>query len=168
MVIPGFDSRGLATILSSQQKKQKMRKITVMFIMLLGGIINAQTFDFGCTAPLTGADADNSLYAQTQAEADALTAGERRTSRSDEFNALGTPSDLDIELKWITLSDPFSQSVPTHSVWVTILKFGNTQPYRFFAVNHVSGKTHGAMDDMTVEEFNSYYTEVWEYINTYY
>ena len=78
-----------------------MRKITVMFIMLLGGIINAQTFDFGCTAPLTGADADNSLYAQTQGEADALTAGERRTSRSDEFNALGTPSDLDIELKWI-------------------------------------------------------------------
>ena len=146
-----------------------MRKITVMFIMLLGGIINAQTtFNFGCTAPLTGADADNSLYAQTQAEADALTADERRDDRNEEFNDLGIPSDLDIELKWIRLSDPFAQSVPTHSVWVTILKFGNTQPYRFFAVNHVSGKTHGAMDDMTVEEFNAYYTEVWEYINTYY
>ena len=71
MVIPGFDSRGLATILSSQQKKQKMRKLTVIFIMLLGGIINAQTmFNFNCAAPLTGADAVNSLSTQTQAEYD--------------------------------------------------------------------------------------------------
>ena len=140
-----------------------------MFFILLGSVMNAQTmFDFGCTAPLTGANAANSLYAQTQAEADALTAGERRTARSDEFNALGTPSDLDVELKWLSLSHQFSQSVPTHSVWVTILKFGNTQPYRFFAVNHINGKTHGAMDDMTVEEFNSYYAEVWEYINEFY
>ena len=140
-----------------------------MFFMLLGSVMNAQTmFDFGCTAPLTGANAANSLYAQTQVEADALTKTERRTARNDEFNALGTPSDLDIEIKWLSLSHQFSQSVPTHSVWVTILKFGNTQPYRFFAVNHIDGKTHGAMDDMTVEEFNSYYAEVWEYINEFY
>ena len=139
-----------------------------MFFILLGSVMNAQTFDFGCTAPLTGANAANSLYAQTQVEADALTKTERRTARNDEFNALGTPSDLDIEIKWLSLSHQFSQSVPTHSVWVTILKFGNTQPYRFFAVDHIDGKTHGAMDDMTVEEFNSYYTEVWEYINEFY
>ena len=140
-----------------------------MFFILLGSVMNAQTmFDFGCTAPLTGANAANSLYAQTQVEADALTAGERRTARSDEFNALGTPSDLDVELKWLSLSDPFHKDVPSHSVWVTILQSGNTQPYRFYAVDHVSGETHGAMDTMTVEEFNSYYTEVWEYINTYY
>ena len=140
-----------------------------MFFILLGSVMNAQTmFDFGCTAPLTGANAANSLYAQTQTEADALTKTERRTARNDEFNALGAPSDLDIEIKWLSLSHQFSQSVPTHSVWVTILKFGNTQPYRFFAVNHIDGKTHGAMDDMTVEEFNSYYTEVWEYINEFY
>ena len=146
-----------------------MRKITVMFIMLLGGIINAQTmFNFSCAAPLTGADADNSLYAQTQAEADALTTTEIRDIRVDEFNDLGTPSDLDVELKWLTLSDPYHKDVPTHSVWVTILKYGNTQPNRFYAVDHVSGETHGAMDSMTVEEFNSYYTEVWEFINTYY
>ena len=140
-----------------------------MFFILLGSVMNAQTmFDFGCTAPLTGANAANSLYTQTQAEANALTKTERRTARNDEFNALGAPSDLDIEIKWLSLSHQFSQSVPTHSVWVTILKFGNTQPYRFFAVDHIDGKTHGAMDDMTVEEFNSYYAEVWEYINEFY
>ena len=82
----------------SSQQKTKNEKNNSNVYYVLGGIINAQTFNFGCTAPLTGADADNSLYAQTQVEADALTAGERRTSRSDEFNALGTPSDLDIEL----------------------------------------------------------------------
>ena len=143
-------------------------KNLLMFIMLITGAVNAQTFEFGCTAPLTGADADNSLYAQTQVEANALSASERRIARSAEFNDLGTPSDLDIELKWLTLSDPFHKDVPSHSVWVTILKNGNTQPYRFYAVDHVSGETHGAMDSMTVEEFNSYYTEVWEFINTYY
>ena len=134
-----------------------MRKITVMFIMLLGGIINAQTmFDFSCTAPLTGAAAVNSLSTQTQ----------------EEYNLLGQPGGGDArkaELDKLDIGESlsvvhgYSTGFDTYYVSITIHRAGFT-PETYYA-NMYGNKS---LKDMLVGEFNDFFEVAWNYINNNY
>ena len=134
-----------------------MRKITVMFIMLLGGIINAQTmFNFSCAAPLTGADAVNSLSTQTQAEYDLLGQPDGGDARKAELDKLDIGESLSV-------AHGYSTGLDTYYVSITIHRFGYT-PETYYA-NMYGNKS---LKDMLVEEFNTFFRDAWNYIDNNY
>ena len=133
-----------------------MRKITVMFIMLLGGIINAQTFDFNCAAPLTGADAVNSLSTQTQAEYDLLGQPDGGDARKAELDKLDIGESLSV-------AHGYSTGFDTYYISITIHRVGYT-PETYYA-NMYGNKS---LKDMLVEEFNTFFRDAWNYIDNNY
>ena len=134
-----------------------MRKITVMFIMLLGGIINAQTmFNFSCAAPLTGADAVNSLSTQTQAEYDLLGQPDGGDARKAELDKLDIGESLSVAHGW-------SNGLNTYYISVTIHRAGYS-PSDYYAYNYGDK----SLKDMLVGDFNDFFEAAWNYINDNY
>ena len=135
-----------------------MRKLTVIFIMLLGGIINAQTmFNFNCAAPLTGADAVNSLSTQTQAEYDLLTPAEGLAARKAELDKLDIGDSLSVIHDWST-------GLNTYYISVTIHRAGFT-PSDYYAYNYGG---NNVLRDMLVGDFNDFFEAAWNYIDDNY
>ena len=118
-------------------------------------------------ANLAAANATNSLSDQSQEDYDTNGADAGRTARNAEFTELN-PLDTDLS-DGIEVTYQYSEALNTHqvvvilyeevdSIWVEIsgsLKI-------FSAIDY---SDNGALDGMTVEEYNNYYNAVWYYIN---
>ena len=98
----------------------------------------------------------NDLSDQTQDEADALSEDDRRAYRTAELNNLVTSSPIYVLPQWDAQRQTHKISITIHT---NILE-------TFYAYDYVTADpVHGALDQMTVVEFNNYYNACWIFID---